>query len=123
MTIDRCATAETIRDSNDAWPMTEDEFRVFYDRTARPLWGYLARTTGERRLADDLLQETYYRFLKARPAIHDEAHCRNYLFRIATNLIVDARRRPQPSPTVLADSPDAAAAPTSVDVAGAAARR
>jgi RNA polymerase sigma-70 factor (ECF subfamily) len=28
---------------------------------------YLARTTGDDRLADDLLQETYYRFLRREP--------------------------------------------------------
>jgi RNA polymerase sigma-70 factor (ECF subfamily) len=42
--------------------MGEDEFRSFYERTARPLWSYLSRLTGDRQKADDLLQETYYRF-------------------------------------------------------------
>jgi RNA polymerase sigma-70 factor (ECF subfamily) len=75
--------------------MTEDEFRPFYDRTARPLWAYLARISGDRRLADDLLQETYYRLLKSRKAFDDEAHRRNYLFRIATNLVLDSKRQPR----------------------------
>ena len=79
----------------EAFQMTEDEFRPFYDRTARPLWAYLARISGDRRLADDLLQETYYRFLKSRKAFDDEAHRRNYLFRIATNLVLDSKRQPR----------------------------
>ena len=45
--------------------MTEEAFRTFYELTARPVRVYLARMTGDDRLADDLLQETYYRFLRA----------------------------------------------------------
>lgn len=82
--------------------MDEDAFRAFYDRTARALWAYLARITGDRQLADDLLQETYYRFLRARVAIDDEAHRRNYLFRIATNLSRDGHRRRATSPDLVA---------------------
>jgi RNA polymerase sigma-70 factor (ECF subfamily) len=73
--------------------MDEDTFRAFYDRTARGVWAYLARVTGDRQLADDLLQETFYRFIRAN-AVHDsEAHRRNSLYQIATNLARDARRR------------------------------
>src|SRR4249919_1962488 len=73
--------------------MDEDTFRAFYDRTARPVWVYLARITGDRALADDLLQESYYRFLRAERRFDSESHRRNYLFRIATNLAHDRRRR------------------------------
>ena len=46
--------------------MDEESFRGFYDRTARTLRAYLARVTGNAALADDLLQESYYRLLRAR---------------------------------------------------------
>jgi RNA polymerase sigma-70 factor, ECF subfamily len=73
--------------------MDEAAFRALYDRTARALWTYLARITGRTDAADDLLQETYYRFLRARSTYESDAHRRNALFRIATNLARDSRRR------------------------------
>ena len=76
-----------------SFEMDEDAFRAFYDRTARPLWSYLSRMTCDPQLADDLLQESFYRFLRARGHWESEAHRRAYLFRIATNLVLDGRRR------------------------------
>ena len=73
--------------------MDEEEFRAFYERTSRPLWSYLSRITGNRQEADDILQEAYYRFYRAGARHADEAHRRNSLFQIATNLVRDAARR------------------------------
>ncbi|HLJ75058.1 MAG TPA: RNA polymerase sigma factor, partial [Thermoanaerobaculia bacterium] len=71
----------------------EDEFRAFYERTARPVWAYLMRLTGDPHLADDLLQEAYYRFYRAGAVYEGESHRRNSLFRIATNIARDSARR------------------------------
>ena len=84
--------------------MDEDTFRAFYDRTARPLWAYLARITGDRQAADDLLQESYYRLLRARVTHDDETHRRHYLFKIATNLARDGYRRKAAAPEIAAAS-------------------
>ena len=73
--------------------MDEDAFRAFYDRTARSLWSYLARITSDPSAADDLLQESFYRFLRTRVNWESESHRRAYLFRIATNLVRDGQRR------------------------------
>jgi RNA polymerase sigma-70 factor (ECF subfamily) len=73
--------------------MDEESFRGFYERNARGLWAYLARVTGDREQADDLLQETFYRFLRAASTYESESHRRNSLYRIATNLAHDARRQ------------------------------
>jgi RNA polymerase sigma-70 factor (ECF subfamily) len=82
-----------LEDASAGFVMEEDTFRAFYDRTARGVWAYLARVSGDRQLADDLLQETYYRFLRAAATYESESHRRNSLYRIATNLARDARRR------------------------------
>jgi RNA polymerase sigma-70 factor, ECF subfamily len=93
MTFTDVNRAAALDDICAGFVMDEDAFRAFYDRTARGVWVYLARVTGDRQLADDLLQETFYRFLRAAAAHENESHRRNSLYRIATNLARDARRR------------------------------
>jgi len=75
--------------------MQNDAFAAFYERSARPLWAYLARISGDAALADDLLQESYIRFLCADLREDGEVAARQYLFRIATNLLRDHWRRPR----------------------------
>jgi len=97
--------------------MDEDTFRAFYERTARSLWAYLVRIGGDRQLADDLVQETYYRFYRA-GAVHDsERHRRNSLFTIATNLARDEyrRRRGIESTPLVEDLPAQSVAAGSLD--------
>jgi|HubBroStandDraft_6_1064221.scaffolds.fasta_scaffold271235_2 RNA polymerase sigma-70 factor (ECF subfamily) len=75
-------------------PMDEESFGAFYEQTARKLRSYLrSALRDDVALADDILQETYFRLLKADlPTGMDDVWRRNYLYRIATNLIRDHRR-------------------------------
>ncbi len=80
-------------------PMDNEAFAAFYERSARPLWAYLVRVSSDSALAEDLMQESYVRFLCASGApsleADGEVSARLYLFRIATNLLRDHWRRPR----------------------------
>lgn len=73
--------------------MDEATFDDFYDKTSRSLWSYICRVSGSTELADDLLQESFFRLLRASLSNIDEAQLKSYLYKIATNLINDHRRR------------------------------
>jgi RNA polymerase sigma-70 factor (ECF subfamily) len=105
-TFNDVSRIEALDDASTAFVMDEDTFRAFYERTARGIWAYLVRLTGDRQTADDLLQETFYRFLRAGSAYDSEVHRRNSLYRIATNLARDARRRTLTHPLIGAASCD-----------------
>src|ERR1700726_1829279 len=93
MTFTDVSRDQALDEASTGFMMDEDTFRAFYERTSRGVWAYLARVTGDRQMADDLLQETFYRFLRAAATHDSEDHRRNSLYRIATNLARDVRRR------------------------------
>lgn len=72
--------------------LDEATFRLLYDATAQPLRAYLLHVCRRPDVADDLLQETYCRYLMHRRTDMDESRTRSYLFRIATNLVHDRVR-------------------------------
>jgi len=75
--------------------MNEEAFVDFYRKTVRPFWTYMSRVSGSSTLADDLVQESYLRFLCAKAPWKDgEDACRRYLFKIGSNLVRDHWRRP-----------------------------
>jgi len=92
----------SFADSADRPNVNREAFGIFYCRTNRSLWAYLLRTSGRRDVADDLLQESYCRFLAAKLPEMDAAESRSYLFRIATNLLRDRWRREEPPETISA---------------------
>lgn len=116
------ASADASAELDVALQMGEDAFRGFYERTSRMLWAYLARLTGDRQAADDLLQECYYRLLRSKVPLESESHRRHYLFRIATNLVHDRHRQRRGRPVeVGGDAADVVA--NSSDHAESTARR
>jgi RNA polymerase sigma-70 factor (ECF subfamily) len=69
--------------------MDEATFEILYEETARPLWSYVYRVSRNAALADDIVQETYYRFLRAPRVKMNETETKSYLYRIAGNLLRD----------------------------------
>ena len=72
--------------------MDEQAFCALYEATAKQLWRYIARVCGSADLADDLLQDCYFRLLRSGRSEMKLQDARPYLFRIATNLMHDRWR-------------------------------
>src|SRR5688572_15612524 len=53
-------------------PMDEARFELLYRRMAGSLWSYLFRLTGDAAVADDLLQKSFFRYLRANPSLATE---------------------------------------------------
>jgi RNA polymerase sigma-70 factor (ECF subfamily) len=70
-----------------------EAFRILYDRHHRSVFNFLLRFLGDRRAAEDLLQETFLRMFTHRDAYRPIAAFRTWLFTIARNLLIDRRRR------------------------------
>lgn len=93
--LDPVAPATDSAALDDTLQMDEEAFRGFYTRTSTMVWAYIARATNDPSAADDLLQEAYFRLLRSTMTFESDDHRKNYLFRIATNLIRDRFRRPR----------------------------
>jgi len=65
----------------------------FYNRYSRAFWFYIHKICGDRNMADDIFQESFYRFLRAKPVVVSENHMKSYLYKIAFRLIIDEKRR------------------------------
>jgi RNA polymerase sigma-70 factor (ECF subfamily) len=73
--------------------MEEDSFRSFYLEIAPALQGYIRKTCGNAALAEDILQEAFYRFLRSNLPEMDSPQMKAYLFKTATTLLIDHWRR------------------------------
>lgn len=72
------------------------------------LYGYCVRLTNDRTVAEDLVQNTLLRAMRAYPELRDESSVKSWLFAIATNGWRDlCRVRSRSVPTVSLDGSDA----------------
>jgi RNA polymerase sigma-70 factor (ECF subfamily) len=71
----------------------KESFKGFYKKYSRSLWFYIYKTCGDKNLADDIFQESFYKYLRAEPIRLNEYQRKAYLYKTATRLIIDEKRR------------------------------
>jgi RNA polymerase sigma-70 factor (ECF subfamily) len=71
----------------------KESFKSFYQKHSRALWFYIFKTCGEQNMADDIFQETFYRYLRAEPVKLNEYQQKAYLYKVAFRLIIDQKRK------------------------------
>jgi RNA polymerase sigma-70 factor (ECF subfamily) len=77
--------------------LDEEALASIYDRFSTPLFRYAFRLLGEQQAAEDIVADTFYRFLRSIGAGGGpESHLKAYLYRVAHNLVVDRFRRNTP---------------------------
>ena len=69
-------------------------FSAIYTQLKTPVYTVLVRLTGDRALAEDLLQEVFLKLYRQPPRAEKP---RAYVFRMARNLAIDALRQRQPT--------------------------
>ena len=70
-----------------------EAFEAFYARTAPSLWGYISRVCGDAALADDIIQETFIRYLDHVREDLPERQRKAFAYKIASRLLTDEFRR------------------------------
>lgn len=75
----------------------EAELEAAFRRHQREIFLYLARVTGDSRLAEDLAQETFLRAFKGLLTYRGDASMRTWLFTIARNVLASHHRRARPA--------------------------
>jgi RNA polymerase sigma-70 factor (ECF subfamily) len=88
---------------------------LLFERYHRPLFDFLARMTGDRAAAEDLVQDVFVRVLKYRATYREEGRFETWVFRIARNARADWFKLRGTPETVLDDAADYPAPVTAVD--------
>jgi RNA polymerase sigma-70 factor (ECF subfamily) len=67
--------------------------RELHDQHAQAVWRYVVHLTGDRAMADDVVQETLLRAWR-KPAVLDQSQqsARAWLFTVARNIVIDEKR-------------------------------
>jgi len=110
-----CARGHAVTDTGNARSAASDAmdryasgdnaaFAQLYDALAPRLLGYLCRLTGDRRAAEDLLQQTFLQMHEARARFARGADVTPWAMAIARRLFLDGFRRAKARRTDLTDA-------------------
>jgi RNA polymerase sigma factor (sigma-70 family) len=69
---------------------------LLFDRHHRALFDFFARMTGSRAIAEDLVQDVFFRILKYRATFRADSRFKAWMFHIARNARVDYYRKHHP---------------------------
>lgn len=89
MTVDKSMEPQGVSASDD----TALTLSTLYEQFRRPIHSYVYRLLGSQEDADDVTQEVFVRACTSWNGLYERAHLSPWLYRIATNLCVDALRR------------------------------
>lgn len=82
---------------NGAQQLDEKKLAAIYDAFSPALFRYAYRLLGDVETAEDIVAETFFRFLRSlRAGGGPNEHLKAYLYRVAHNLIMDRFRRHPP---------------------------
>jgi RNA polymerase sigma factor (sigma-70 family) len=88
--------------------------RILFERYHAALFDFLARVTGDRTAAEDMVQDVFVRILKYRASYRDEGSFETWVFRIARNTRADyfrTRTVAEPLDSEVLERPEPSAGP------------
>lgn len=85
----RTNNSQLLKNNNEA------RFKVFYDNHSKPFWRFIYKTCGDEAMADDIFQESYFKFIRANPQNLNDYQLKAYLYKIAVRLVIDHKRKIQ----------------------------
>ncbi len=88
--------------------MTQEAFGKLYDACYMRVFSFTMTLAGDRSLAEEITQETFFRAFAKQEAFRGEADELTWLCAIARNLFLDEKRRQAKNGEAPADAPDPA---------------
>jgi RNA polymerase sigma factor (sigma-70 family) len=80
---------------------------ILFDRHHRALFDFFSRMTGSRTVAEDLVQDVFFRILKYRDTFRDESRFKGWMFHIARNARFDHFQKQKPETALPEDGVNA----------------
>jgi len=73
--------------------MNKESFNRFYKKYSKAFWFFVCKTCGDSNMADDIFQESFFKFVRNSPAGLNEYQQKAYIYKIAVRLVIDRKRK------------------------------